>query len=439
VNGRDRTAGTVGYLTKRFPRLSETFILDEIIGLERAGVPLRLFAVADPGERLTQPDVACVASSVRYIRGTGWRGIPRGVATTVIAHARLAAANPARYRAALAAARVERARTGSIRPFLDAGRLAIVLRQAKACHVHAAFAHGPASTARFVYLLTGTPYSFAAHAKDLYLSGAGELAAKTADAAFVLTCSAAAAASLAELAGSPGKIVLAYHGVNTERFCPREDPGVAPAAPTDQQAAGLPGARHQILAVGRLVAKKGYPVLLGALRVLVDGGRDVHCRIVGGGDGHDALARQIQQFGLAGRVTLAGARTHQEIAEEYRHADVFVQASVILPDGDRDGIPNALLEAMASSLPVVATAVSGIPEAVHDGITGLLVPPGDAAALAAALARVVDDKDLAARLGRRARTEVLERFDRRVCAAQIAQLFLAGHVADLPARAGVSR
>lgn len=418
---------TVGYLTKRFPRLSETFILDEIIGLERAGVPLRLFAVADPREAVVQPDVARVISPVTYLRGRRRSDIPKGVIRALGAHVRLAVGRPSRYRRTLAMAVVERARTGTIRPFLDAGWLAVELRRAGAVHLHAAFAHGPATTARYVHHLTGLPFSFAAHAKDLYLSDAGDLAAKAADAEFVLTCSAAAAQSLAARLGPgqpeenpdpPGdpspKVVLAYHGVDTGRFQP---------APVTGGGDGDDVLR--VLAVGRLVAKKGYPVLLEALQRLVGGGRPVACRIIGGGPDLEYLTSLAEQLGLAGIVSFAGARTHQEIAEEYRRADVFVQASVVLADGDRDGIPNALLEAMASGLPVVASAVSGIPEAVIDGFGGLLVPPGDPAALAEALARIADDEHLARTLGSGARATVVERFDRQVCAERLAPRFWA--------------
>jgi glycosyltransferase involved in cell wall biosynthesis len=407
---------TVGYLTKRFPRLSETFILDEILGLERAGVPLRLFAVANSREAISQPDIARVASPVTYLRGRRWFGIPRGVVTTIAAHGRLAARDPHRYSRAFALARRERARSGTIRPFLDAGRLAIHLRRVGATHLHAAFAHGPASTARYIHHLTGLPFSFAAHAKDLYLSDPVSLAEKVADAEFVLTCSSAASAGLAERAGSSSKIILAYHGVDTTRF--------RPATVTGRPRSG-PGVLR-ILAVGRLVPKKGYPVLLGALRILLDCGRDVSCRIIGGGTDRDELARLIDTLGLGGRVELAGARTHQEIAAAYRDADVFVQSSVVLPDGDRDGIPNALLEAMASGLPVVASAVSGIPEAVEDGVSGLLVRAGDPDGLAQALARIGDDGALA-RLAAGAQARAIKDFDRQACADRIAPLFLAGH------------
>ncbi len=417
-------APTVGYLTKRFPRLSETFILDEILGLEAAGVPLRLFAVADPGEGLHQPDVDRVGSPVVYLRGRGRRpiSIPRGIATTLAAHLRLATAAPDRWRTALAAARAERAVTGTIRPFLDAGRLAVRLQRVGATHIHAAFAHGPASTARLAHLMTGIPYSFAAHAKDLYLTDPAEMAVKARQAAFVLTCSAAARDELARRSGSDANIVLAYHGVDTERFAPR------PRARPD-------GEPLTLLAVGRLVEKKGYPVLLAALRRLVDRGHDVRLRIVGGGPQRDEVAQQVRDLDLATQVSFAGALTHQEIVTEYGQADLFVQASVVVADGDRDGIPNSLLEAMASGLPVVASDVSGIPEAIEHEVSGLLVPPGDPDALAGALEQAIVDADLRYRLGRAARDRVVTFFDRRACAVDLLPLFLPG--ADAPRAASL--
>jgi glycosyltransferase involved in cell wall biosynthesis len=437
VTARSAPGPTVGYLTKRFPRLSETFILDEIIGLEQAGVPLRLFAVADPMEPVTQPDVSKVKSPVTYLRGQCRSDALKEMVRTVSAHARLAARSPSRYRNVLAMAVSDRRRTKTIRPFLDAGLLAIELRRAGAVHLHAAFAHGPAATARYVHHLTGLPYSFAAHAKDLYLTDAGELAAKAADAEFVLTCSSAAAEGLAQRlgAGEPsardaraadsraaGKVVLAYHGVDTGRFQPALGGGGAGAL--------------RVLVVGRLVPKKGYPVLLAALRRLMDEGHQITCRIVGEGPERAQLTALAERLGLGEKLVFLGARTHQEVAEEYGQADVFVQTSVVLDNGDRDGIPNSLLEAMASGLPVVASAVSGIPEAVDDGISGLLVPSGDAAALAGALSRVALSQtgggQLARALGTGARAAVVERFDRQECARRLAPRFWPGVSAAAP-------
>jgi len=405
-------SATVGYLTKRFPRLSETFILDEVLGLEAAGVPLRLYALAHPGEELVQPDVARVASPLVYLHPPGGWQLRAAIAgATIAAHARLLIREPRRYLGVLGYVVWKRHHLSSVRHFAEAGRLALLLEAEDAGHLHAAFAHGPASVAHFVHLLTGLPFSFSAHAKDLYLSAPDLLARKVAAAEFVLACSESAAASLRALSGTEArKIVLARHGVDTARFAP------APSPPDP------PGTSFRVLAVGRLVDKKGYPVLLEALAGLVKRGCPVSCRIVGAGPRRGELEAAIARLGLGSIVSLRGAMTHQQVAAAYREADVFVQASVVLADGDRDGIPNALLEAMASGLPSVASTVAGIPEVLRPGC-GLLVPPGDALALADALASLAADPALRRRLGIAAREQVVAHLDRLTCARAIAPLF----------------
>ena len=403
----------VAYLTKRFPRLSETFILDEILGLEGAGVPLRLYAIADPHESLVQPDVARVLSPVVYLRGAGGLWARRGeVRETLLAHTQLLAGSPRRYLRVVGYIARRRRHLSTLRNFAYAGRLARLLREGETSHLHAAFAHGPASIAHFVHLLTGLPFSFSAHAKDIYVSAPDLLARKLRDASFVLCCSESARDALTSLAGAEAdvaKVLLAHHGVDTHRFR-GEGPTRADGAPLE------------VLAVGRLVAKKGYPVLLAALKALRDEGRGVHCTIVGAGVDRDALESLVREFDLTTTVEFVGSRTHQQVAAHYHEADVFVQASVVLDNGDRDGIPNSLLEAMASGLAVVASDVAGIPEVVADGC-GLLVASGDATPLADALSLLADDAALRAQLGRRARAHVVEWFDRAACAMRIAPLF----------------
>lgn len=400
---------TVAYLTKRFPRLSETFILDEILGLEAAGVPLRLYAGGDPGERVVQPDVERVASNVTYLHEPGALATIRQGLSTIAAHSRLMATDPTRYRRAVRHLLRSPNRRTVLRHFATAGRLVRMLRRDHARHVHAAFAHSPASIAHYAHLLSGLPFSFAGHAKDLYTSEPASLAARAAAAEFVLVCSASAAAELQRHAGSTANVVLAYHGVDSERFTP-----------------GL-GSRAErpltLLAVGRLVEKKGYPVLIDALAAVAAQGREFSCEIVGSGAAESELREQISRLGLDGAVKLVGARTHQQTAEHYRRADLFVQASVVLGNGDRDGIPNSLLEAMASGLAVVASDVAGIPEVIDDEDTGLLVPPGDSGALANALTRVIDDEVLRRRLGAAARAHVVAELDRRACGRAVAAMF----------------
>ncbi|NNN08267.1 MAG: glycosyltransferase family 4 protein [Acidimicrobiaceae bacterium] len=407
-------AETVAYLTKRFPRLSETFILDEILGLEAAGVPLRLYAIADPHEKLVQPDVLRVASPVVYLQTAGsgmerWREY-RG---TMVAHVRLFRESPRRYLGVVTYIARRRRHLSTLKNFAQAGRLAQILRKNETRHLHAAFAHGPASVAHFVHLLTGIPYSFSAHAKDIYVSAPDLLARKLRDASFVLSCSESARNALTALAGADvAKVILANHGVDTRRF-------------TLQERADSPEGSEsplRVLAVGRLVAKKGYPVLLEALKIMGDAERLVRCTIVGAGTDRDQLVALTAELGLTGSVEFVGSQTHQEVAERFHHADVFVQASVVLANGDRDGIPNSLLEAMASGLAVVASDVAGIPEVVTPEC-GLLVAPGDSTLLAAGLVRLADDAVLRSQLGARAREHVVEKFDRTACALRIAPLF----------------
>ncbi len=433
---------TIGYLVKRFPRLSETFILDEILGLEAAGLDLRLFAIADPHEPVIQPDVARVRSPVVYLRAGGVRAGLGAAIPTLVAHSRLFARSPRRYLRLIAYIALKRRHIASIRHFLEAGRLALALERQGATRIHAAFAHGPATVAHFVHLLTGMPFSFAGHAKDLYRSPPELLARKVADADFVLVCSDSAARMLRELAGPAGsKIVLARHGVSTERFAPRGRPGARGefATATTSDLSGL--LTHinggepvlvplRLLAVGRLVAKKGYPVLLEALARTIAAGHAVSLTIIGTGDERGPVEALVERLGLAGSVCMLGACTQQQVAAALRDADAFVQASRVLADGDRDGIPNALLEAMAAGLAVVATCVGGIPEVIADGVTGLLVAPEDPGALADALGRLADDPALRARLGAGARAHAVASLDRVPCARAIVPLFN-GHRVDL--------
>lgn len=411
--GGGRDTAPVAYLTKRFPRLSETFILDEILALEEAGVTLQLLSMADPHEAVVQPDVARVTSSVTYLQGEP------GVAPTVrqlrrqwAAHRELWGVDRDRYLRTLLTALRGRNRRVALRHFSQAGLLAMLVRRSGARHLHAAFAHSPAAVAHQVHLLTGLPFSFAAHAKDLYLSDPVGLASRAAAAEFVLVCSASAERDLRAITGTSTEVRLQHHGVDTVAF-----------HPATQAEAAAPHQPLRLLAVGRLVEKKGYPVLLDALSQVADGGHRVRCRIIGAGPLQASLQRRIDELGLQHCVDLQGARTRQEVTAAYRNADAFVQTSVVLADGDRDGIPNSVLEAMSCGLPVVASAVAGIPEVIDHGVTGVLVPPGESAELAAALVTLADDPVLRRELGRNARAHVVAELDRAQCGRSVADLF----------------
>jgi glycosyltransferase involved in cell wall biosynthesis len=254
-------------------------------------------------------------------------------------------------------------------------------------------------------LAGGPPFSFTAHAKDLYTTATRHVADRSRAAAFVVTCTEANRRYLASLDGAAAQVV--YHGVDTARFhscCRRPEAG-------------------RILSVGRLVPKKGFEVLIDALQILAVQGFRFECDIIGDGPLHDALARRIDDYGLNEIVRLHGARLQDHVLEAYRHAAVFVLAPLMTNDGDRDGIPNVLVEAMACEVPVVSTRLSGIPELINHGTEGVLVEPGNAVLLAEAIKLVLSDETLAASLAMAGRRKVEEMFDLHRNTRQLVELF----------------
>jgi len=275
-------------------------------------------------------------------------------------------------------------------------------------HLHAHFAHGPAAIAYLTHLVTGVPFSFTAHAKDLYTTPPAYVAQRGRAAEFVVTCTEANRAYLRKLLGPGGdKVIVCRHGVDVERF------SAVVRRP-------VPG---RILSIGRLVQKKGFDVLVRALAVLAERGVAFECRVVGDGPLAEELQALARTVGIDRHVAFLGARPQVELLAEYGAAEVFALAPVITSDGDRDGIPNVLAEAMASGLPVVSAAVSGIPELIHHGDTGVLVPPSDPPALADALQELLIDPAEGSRLGEAARRWVAMNWDLRDAVAPLAELF----------------
>jgi glycosyltransferase involved in cell wall biosynthesis len=423
----------VAYILKGFPRTSETFITNEIHLLEEAGLRLSLFSLL----RLTGQQRHAVVGEIRavphYLPETTSltdegpaRWLRNNLPKFLPAHARLVAARPLRYLAALAAAvrcSFRYRRAGSWRPkisyikeFLQAGHIAErVLTKGDVRHLHAHFAHTSTTVAWFTSRLTGLPFSFTAHAKDIYLKelNPGDLlGAKLRRARFVVTCTRANQHYLSALCGET-PIHVIYHGLDTARFTP-------PAAPVER-------ARPLILSVGRFVEKKGFTFLVEACRLLREQGYDFECRIVGDGDGYRERVRAlIEEHGLGDRVRVCPAVTQEQLIGVLREATLFALPCQVVESGDRDGIPNVLVEAMATGLPVVSTDISGIPELIADGENGLLVPERDAAALAAALARLLDDAALRARLGAAGRATVARDFDARRNVRALYALFAEG-------------
>jgi glycosyltransferase involved in cell wall biosynthesis len=374
TQARHAEAQRIAVLVKRFPRLSETFILNEFLELRRQGLPVELFAIMDPHEHRSQPEALALVPEVTYIQ-TG----------------RLLAELPAALRAA------RRYRLGTLRATwwtltrhsLAAARnlvhaLVLVERLASGppAHLYAHFLHSPAALAFIAAKISGQPYSLAGHAKDIYTTLPENLRIRCERARWVTTCTQANRTHLIIEAGlPPGLIHVCQHGIDLAKF----------TIPDRQPRPG------QIVSVGRLVPKKGFDILIRACGDLSRRGIEFELVLVGGGDLRDELLTLANQQGIGDRVRLLGSRPQSDVIEQLAVAEVFALSPVILPNGDRDGIPNVLLEAMAAGVPVVATAVSGIPEVVSDGATGRLVPPGRPDLLAAALAGLLNDP--AARAG----------------------------------------
>jgi glycosyltransferase involved in cell wall biosynthesis len=380
----------IGLLVKIFPKLSETFVLEEVLGLERLGVSLRLYTLASPTDAMAHPAVAGVRSTVTCVPAS-WRADWFGFATR---HARWLVSRPLHYLRALRLAG-GRGRDG-LADFVRAGWLAGQLREDGVQHLHTHFISTPADVAELVSRLGGLPFSISAHAKDIYLSDTRDLRRKMSAARFTVTCTDFNCQTLRAIAPD-ANVQRMYHGIDHTVFHPKRR--LAPSA--------VP----LILSVGRLREKKGLDTLIEACHLLRLRGQPFRCEIVGYGEEHERLQALIANHGLHGQVQLTGKLTREHVIDRYARASVYVQPSRVAADGDRDGIPNVLLEAMAMGVPVVATAVSGIPEIVCDGRNGLLIEPDDPAALADAVTRLIADPALGAVLGRAARQAVTETFD----------------------------
>jgi glycosyltransferase involved in cell wall biosynthesis len=392
-------AGRVAFVLKGYPRLSETFIAQEILTLERRGLDILIVSLRRPTDRAIHPVHRQIRAGLLYLPEYLYQEVAR-----VWRGWRQARRLPG-YRAARQAwlADLRRDPTPNrIRRFGQALVLAAELPAAIG-RLHAHFLHTPASVTRYAAILRGLEWSASAHAKDIWTIPEWEKREKLQAAAWAVTCTASGHDHLAVLAPDSARVTLCYHGLSLDRF-----PPPLPRAPAGD---GSDPARPVVLlSVGRAVAKKGYDDLLAALALLPKG---LHWRLVhiGGGALARKLKREAARLGLADRVEWCGARPQPEVLAAYRKADLFVLAAKIAPDGDRDGLPNVLLEAQSQGLVCVASSISGIPELIQDGHTGLLVPPGDRQALANALAALIADPARRVRLGAAGEARVRAEFD----------------------------
>lgn len=374
---------TICFVLKGYPRLSETFIAQEVQALERRGVAIRIASLRHPTDRNVHPVHRDIAAEVTYLP----EYLHQEPARIVSAWSRIRRLPGYRRARDTFLGDLRRDATRNrIRRFGQACVLADEL-PADTTRLHAHFLHTPASVARYAALMRALPWSCSAHAKDIWTTPQWEIAEKLRSLDWLVTCTAYGAKYLQSLAPKPDTVSLLYHGLDFDRFPP-------PTANRSRE----PGEPLRILSVGRAVAKKGYDDLLDALARISDT-PDWHFYHVGGGPLLNALRARAQRLGIADRIEWRGPQPQQAVLAALREADIFALASKTADDGDRDGLPNVLMEAQSQALPVVATTTAGIPELVLDEQTGLLAPPGNPQALADALARLVGDANLRRKLG----------------------------------------
>jgi glycosyltransferase involved in cell wall biosynthesis len=405
------------YLVRSWPRLSQTFVVNEILAQERLGTRLDLYSLSHSDERLVQPQVHAVRAAVHYLDERR----PRLAALRD--HARVARSAPLDYLGTLlfAAVRPHLARgyatLSTLGCLAAAVRLAAVIHRSRhedvpIEHLHAHFAHDPALVALLTRRLTGVPYSVTAHARDLYQIPVRSLLARARDATAVVTCCAANVDYLHAVLPSRlhRRLRLIHHGVELDRFVP---------APRAEDAV----ARVDVVSVGRLVEKKGFPDLLRACSVLRDGSTPYRLRVYGDGPLRGELTALRDELGLHEEVELVGERDGEDVLRAYQRADVFALTPLVTADGDRDGVPNVIVEAMACGLPVVTTDAGGITEIVEHGVNGLLAQPGDVPAIARHLAELIGDASRRRTLGEAGRRTVEEGFDVRSAAHELSGVF----------------
>jgi glycosyltransferase involved in cell wall biosynthesis len=398
----------LAYVLKRYPRLSETFILNEMLELQRQGIDITIVAMKDPGEAIMHDRVRALKAPIYYLP-------PKAC----IAVEKLAVRTLTRFsgNASLLGPDVLQAEwsRSDYSAWLQAAMVAPFLKSLGIDHIHAHFATSATTAALALSTMTGIPFSFTAHAKDIYHDSvdAKALAEKIQRARFVITVSEFNQRYLQELLvaeGKSGRDLRLYNGIDLKRFRPCEgdkDPDL-------------------LVGVGRLIQKKGFAYLVQACKILKEQGRRFRCAIIGEGDERISLEQRIAHDALQHEVSLLGARTQAEVMQLVQTAAAFVLPCVVGDDGNRDGLPTVLLEAMALGVPVVSTAVTGIPEIIDTGHTGLLVEEKNPHALARAMATLLDSAPLRQRLREAALQKVCNDFDLAVNVKTLKGHFLAG-------------
>lgn len=373
-------------VVKGYPRLSETFVAQEIRALELRGIELCIFSLRHPYDPASHPIHDEIQAAVHYLPEYA-RDEPLRIAAAALGLCR----KPGFWSAlaSFAADLWHEPTRNRMRRFAQALVLAREMPYSVE-HYYVHFMHTPASVCYYASIINRQSWSISAHAKDIWTISEREIRKKLDACAWVVTCTASNADYLRQLAGAADKVSLLYHGLDFDRFQPSN-------AAVSTRDGSDPEQPVRLVSVGRAVDKKGYDLLLQALAKLPPGinWRFAH---IGGGELLPALQRQAQDLGLERRIDWLGALPQTEVLAQYRQSDLFVLPSRVSADGDRDGLPNVLMEAQSQGLACLSTRISGIPELITHDETGWLVEQQDCAALVAALRRLIDEPALRARL-----------------------------------------
>jgi glycosyltransferase involved in cell wall biosynthesis len=401
----------IAIVLKGYPRLSETFIAQEILGLERAGLDLALVALRRPTDTKRHPVHDEIKAPVLYLPEYLHEEPTRVFKAMVKAIPR-----PGFWKAFAATARdfLKDPTRNRIRRFGQAVVLAAELPE-RVGWLHAHFIHTPASATAYASMITGIPWTCSAHAKDIWTSPDWELAGKLTTNRWTVTCTQTGHEHLKRLGGPDAHVHLSYHGLDLARFGRFE--GARSTRDGSDRADPV-----RIVSVGRAVPKKGYDILLKALARL-PGELNWHFEHIGDGDVIKDLKAEAKALGIEERLTWRGAMNQTDVLATYRDADIFALACRITPDGDRDGLPNVIVEACSQGLVCVSTTISGVPELLTDGVNGRLVPSEDPVALSAVLEDLIRHPDQRHRLGAAAETRVRSDFDFHTSIRQLVSLF----------------
>jgi glycosyltransferase involved in cell wall biosynthesis len=401
----------VAFVLKGYPRLSETFIAQEILSLERAGLDIRLFSMRHPTDRKRHPIHAEIRAPVTYLPEylhdepmrvfRAWRKVRHLPG----------------YKSALKAYQWDFQRDISRNRVRRFGQAMVLAAECPGDvrWLHAHFIHTPASVVRYAALMKGFEWSCSAHAKDIWTSENWELSEKLAEASWTVTCTANGAEHLRSLSASPEKIHLSYHGLDLNRF-------PLPVGERSKRDGRDPADPLRLLSVGRAVEKKGFDLLIDALGQLP---ADLHWTFehIGGGGDLAKLKKRAAAAGIEGRVIWHGAQAQEVVLEAYRDADIFVLPCRIAKGGDRDGLPNVIVEAQSQGLACVSTAVSGVTELLEEGVNGRVCPPESAEAIAQAVIALARDPETRIAMGKQGQKVVHERFDHAHAIADLERLF----------------